>query len=305
MGLVASERIIKSPLRYPGGKGFFADYFSQLMSKNLIEDCRYYEPFAGGSGVALGLLSLNKASEVFLNDADYHVYCFWMAVLDEHERFIERMENSILSIKEWHKQKEVYVCPENSTVFEVGFSSFYLNRCNRSGILKGAGPIGGLKQHGKWRLDARFNKSELIERITAIGKLRDRITFRNMDAIQFLKKYIPKGRQRKKTFVYLDPPYVSAGDRLYLNFYEKSDHEKLASYLLEQSNLNWVLTYDDCSIIRKLYSSCQRELFHLRYSLQSRRRGRELLIAPVRLQLSDDTTALTNRWNFVRKLRRN
>lgn len=69
----------------------------------------------------------------------------------------------------------------------IGFSTFFLNRTNRSGILKG-GVIGGKNQEGQWKLDARYNKSDLISRIQKISKNRERIDLYNMDAIDFIKR---------------------------------------------------------------------------------------------------------------------
>lgn len=299
----SSTRIIRSPLRYPGGKNAFYPYFSALMEQNGLKNKRYYEPYAGGAGVALGLLSSNTASEAILNDADYHIYCFWTSVLNENERFLERIQDVVLSLQEWYKQRRIYCKPEKFSKFEIGFSTFYLNRCNRSGILAGAGPIGGYKQNGKWRLDARFNKIELMKRIEDVGALKNRISIKNLDAIVFLKKYLPRGQGRKNVIVYIDPPYVSAGNRLYLNFYSEEDHRKLASYLLKQANLKWVVTYDDTSLIRDLYSSCQRWLLSLVYSLQSKQKGKELLIIPEWLQLPNKRKFTSSRWSIVKKIR--
>lgn len=297
------KQIIRSPLRYPGGKSVFSPYFSDLMEQNGLKSRRYFEPFAGGAGVALGLLSSNIASEAILNDADYHIYCFWTSVLNENERFLEEIQNATLSIKEWQKQRMIYYKPEKYSIFEIGFSTFYLNRCNRSGILAGAGPIGGYKQKGEWRLDARFNKDNLMTRIEGVGTLKDRIFIENMDAIIFLRKCLPRGRGRENVFVYIDPPYVSAGNRLYLNFYSDKDHRKLASYLLKQANLKWVVTYDDTLLIRELYSSCRRWLFYLGYSLQSKQKGKELLITPDWLLLPNRNKLTSNRWSIVKKIR--
>lgn len=297
------KQIIRSPLRYPGGKSVFSPYFSDLMEQNGLKSRRYFEPFAGGAGVALGMLSSNIASEAILNDADYHIYCFWTSVLNENERFLEEIQNAALSIKEWQKQRMIYYKPEKYSIFEIGFSTFYLNRCNRSGILAGAGPIGGYKQKGEWRLDARFNKDNLMTRIEGVGTLKDRIFIENMDAIVFLRKCLPRGRGRENVFVYIDPPYVSAGNRLYLNFYSDKDHRKLASYLLKQANLKWVVTYDDTLLIRGLYSSCRRWLFYLGYSLQSKQKGKELLITPDWLLLPNRNKLTSNRWSIVKKIR--
>ncbi|MFH1062046.1 MAG: DNA adenine methylase [Candidatus Omnitrophota bacterium] len=298
-----AQKILKSPLRYPGGKGLFALYFSELIEQNELSGCRYFEPFAGGAGVGIGLLSLSKASELILNDADYHIYCFWDSVLKHNIQFIEAIQDVKLSIEEWQKQRIIYYDPRRYSVFEVGFSTFYLNRCNRSGILAGAGPIGGQGQMGKWKLDARFNKENLIIRIADIGLLAKRIVFHNMDAIEFLKTCLPRGRGREKVFVYADPPYVSAGNKLYLNFYCNNDHEKLSGYLLQQEKLKWVVTYDDASLIRELYSTCQMWLFHLGYSLQVKQKGKELLIAPKGIILPKKNKLFNARWDFERKIK--
>jgi DNA adenine methylase len=299
---IPNKKMIVSPLRYPGGKGTLYPFFVELLKRNELNNIQYYEPYAGGASVALSLLSLNLASEVILNDADYHIYCFWYSLLNENERFIDKIQSTKVSIKTWKKIKGVYKEPQKYSVFEVGFSTFYLNRCNRSGIIAGAGPIGGYKQDGKWRLDARFNKKNLIARIADIGKLKERISIKNMDAIDFLKKKLPHGRARENILVYIDPPYISAGKRLYLNYYLKADHKKLADYLLKQVKLKWVVTYDNATIIKKLYSPCQKWLFKIGYSLQSKLKGKELLIAPNFLFLPTENEFYCNRWSIIKKI---
>ena len=154
-------------------------------------------------------------------------------------------------------------------------------------------------------MDARFNKEDLVARISAISSLRNRIYVENTDAIIFLKKNLPRGRERKNVFVYLDPPYFSAGNRLYLNPYSDRDHKTLAKYLLKQDNLRWVVTYDDNILIRNLYSSCQKYLFNLGYSLQSKQQGKELLIAPESIELPNKNKSTSNRWRIIKKIKEN
>lgn len=298
-----TKSIIKSPLRYPGGKGAFFPYFFELINGNRLSGGRYYEPFAGGAGVALGLLSSDAVSKAVLNDVDYHVYCFWQSVLNETDRFVESIHTALLSIYEWKKQRQVYLFPKKYSMFDVGFSTFYLNRCNRSGILPKAGPIGGMHQAGKWRLNARFNREMLSERILAIGKLRNRLAVYNFDAIKFLKTHLLPQHKSSRDLVYLDPPYVIAGNKLYLNFYQKIDHAALAEYLLQAHHFHWIVTYDDAALIRQLYSPCQRCLFQLCYSLQSKGQGKELLIAPKELKLPGKEKIVTKKWKMIRRLK--
>lgn len=274
-----------SPLRYPGGKGCLSDFLADLIELNDLKGCEYFEPYAGGAGAALNLLTQGIVSSVHINDADPRVYCFWSAILSETERFIEQVNTVPLNIDEWRRQQMICAKADISDVFSLGFAAFYMNRCNRSGVLKGAGPIGGYEQEGKWRLDVRFNREALSARISVLGVLRDKIHVTGLDAIAFLKCCLPYGRGRSKVFVYADPPYVIKGQKLYLNSYGTKDHAELAVYLTKQRVLPWLVSYDDSALIRTLYEGHQIDLLPIRYSLQSKRSAQELLIAPSHLYL--------------------
>lgn len=274
-----------SPLRYPGGKGSLSAFLSDLLELNDLTGCAYYEPYAGGAGAALNLLCQGAVSRVHINDADPRVFALWRALLDDNERFIERIQTVSLNIDEWRLQRQICAAADGDDIFLLGFSAFYMNRCNRSGVLKGAGPIGGYAQDGKWRLDVRFNRDELAARVRVLGALRERIMVTGLDAIQFLKHCLPAGRGRSKAFVYADPPYVIKGQKLYLNAYGQKDHEELARYLGRQNVLPWLVSYDDAPLIRSLYAQHQIDILPIRYSLQSKRAAQELLIAPHQLYL--------------------
>lgn len=274
-----------SPLRYPGGKGCLAKLLADVVDLNDLRGCAYYEPYAGGAGAALELLRTNVVSEVHINDADRRVGAFWEAALDRSEQFVEQIFRVPLNIDEWRRQRDVCANPASNSRFAVGFAAFYMNRCNRSGVLTGAGPIGGLEQSGKWRLDVRFNREALAERILFLRRLRDRIHLKNCDALDFLRSTLPRGTKRSQLLVYLDPPYVNKGKRLYLNSYESKDHGKLATYISNQKTLPWIMSYDDTNLVRKLYSNFEIRPLSIRYSLQEKRDASELLISPDYLSL--------------------
>lgn len=292
-----TRKMVSSPLRYPGGKGSFYSFFAQLMDQNGITG-RYVEPFAGGAGLALRLLSTGAVSAIVLNDADYHIFCFWLSALYTNGRFVEAIQNAELTISEWKRQRAVYDEPDKYTAFEVGFSAFYLNRCNRSGILGTAGPIGGYGQQGAWRLDARFNRDNLVSRIAAVGQLSHDVNVTNMDAVDFMETHLPSGTARNNTLVYVDPPYIGAGKRLYLNKYSYEDHRALARYLLSQTDLTWLLTYDDNPLTRDLYAECRQWTINSEYSVQAKQIGRELLIAPDCLTLPEEHSSTSKRWRI-------
>ena len=269
-----------SPLRYPGGKACLAGFLSDAIDLNGLHGCAYYEPYAGGAGAALSLLRDEVVSEIFINDADPRVHAFWDAALTESDRFAERVLTAPLTIAEWHQQQAICKHPIGHARFDVGFAAFYMNRCNRSGVLTGAGPIGGFEQKGVWRLDVRFSREPLAERIHTLATMREQIHLTNLDAIDFLKSELPRGRLRSEAFVYLDPPYVQKGQRLYLNAYVEKNHRQLARYITRQPTLHWLMSYDDADLVRQLYFEQQLSSQPIRYSLQQKRTANELIIAP-------------------------
>jgi DNA adenine methylase len=269
-----------SPLRYPGGKARLASFLTDAIDLNELRGCSYYEPYAGGAGAALALLKTGVVTNLYLNDADRRVFAFWRSVLDESDRFAEKILTVKVTIKEWRRQRAICANPESHCRFDIGFAAFFMNRCNRSGVLTGAGPIGGYEQEGKWRLGVRFNRSGLAGRILELKRLRESIHVSRQDAIDFLKGKLPRGLDRKRVLVYLDPPYVSNGQRLYLNAYGPGDHAQLARYVQAQGNLPWIMSYDDNPLVRGMYSSCKVALLPINYSLQVKRSAHELIIAP-------------------------
>ncbi len=283
-----------SPLRYPGGKAAAADFFAQVLSNNNIgSDGIYCEPFAGGAGVALTLLLTDRVDTIVINDFDPCIAAFWTSLLENADEFIEKVKRCTVSINTWKRHRTTYDSASSLDLAEprqrlkLGFATFFLNRTNRGGILPFAGPIGGREQAGKYKIDARFKKDVLIERLRKIAALKDRIVFSSKDALEFLHDFSQLGLPTNKTFMYLDPPYYKRGKELYLNFYSPQDHAVLADRIIPFKHCRWLMTYDDCPEIRQIYDRPQVNLqeFHLRYSIQHPRKAVEIMITPKRLAL--------------------
>lgn len=256
-----------SPLRYPGGKGRLGPWLAGLMRHNRISGGWYVEPYAGGAGAAIYLLTQGYVDHIVINDLDPAVHAFWWAVLNDTEHFLSLLEETPVTMEYWYRQKEVHADPDSFTPTEIGFATFFLNRTNRSGILKG-GVIGGKNQDGPYPLHARFNKIDLAERIENVANLADHITLRNDDALTLLAdiaKDLPS-----RSLIYLDPPYYQKGSQLYRNHYQPEDHKQIADYVREMTT-PWVVTYDNCPEIRDLYCDCQEVQFSLHYSTASAR----------------------------------
>lgn len=262
-----------TPLRYPGGKSKLYNFMKELINKNFEEKPIYVEPFAGGCGLALKLLHNGIVDKIIINDNDNAIYCFWYSILNSKDQFIQLIKSAVFSIEEWDYQKYIYMNQDKFSKLEVGFATFYLNRCNRSGIIL-AGPIGGKQQSGTYKMNCRFNKENLIEIIESIYLYRKSIKLHHTDAINFIK-YIDK--KYDNLFIYLDPPYVKKGKDLYKNHFNEKDHIRLAKNVKKLRNI-WFITYDNSELIEKAYSELRQEKFFLRYTVAGEKKGQEIAI---------------------------
>jgi len=157
---------------------------------------------------------------------------------------------------------------------------------NRSGIIKGAGVIGGLRKTGNYLLDCRFNKPALVKRIRRIAKYRERIHFTSLDAIDFLSE-LPS-QVSGDVLLMADPPYFNKGADLYTSFYKPEDHVRLAQ-AITATDLPWLTTYDNCPEISSLCAGQRQYVFDIQYSVQTKRLGGELLILSANLKLPEDS----------------
>jgi len=256
-----------SPLRYPGGKGRLGPWIASLLKANDLEGGCYVEPYAGGAGVAMYLLLRKHVRRIVINDADPAVYAFWQAIVQEPDALINEIQTRAPTMKTREFAKDVLANMDDHSEVEIAFATFFLNRTSRSGILKG-GVIGGKEQSGKYKLDARYNRPDLISRIQAIAAHRQHIQVHGLDAIDFLAKVSKK--LPKKTLIYLDPPYYVKGSQLYRNCYGHDDHTDVATVAKGLAHPT-LITYDDAPEIRKIYKGMKSTLLSLHYSTHTER----------------------------------
>lgn len=283
-----------SPLRYPGGKALMTNFFVNLFEENGLQNIVYAEPYAGGAGAAIKLLMQNKVDDIIINDANIGIFSFWNYLINDSEHFIQTIEDIPVTITEWHRQRAILKTSVEPS-FELGVAVFFLSRTNRSGVITG-GAIGGATEEkqnaAKYKIDCRFNKIELLQRLRAISERRAHIRVSNMDALDFLRTL------DVNVFVYLDPPYYVKGKYLYMNHYSDDDHVQLASFLQQKADFHWVLSYDDVPQIRELYATQNLYRFPLKYTVETKRTGYELLTHSLDIRFPQDIQIKRNQSNI-------
>jgi DNA adenine methylase len=262
-----------SPLRYPGGKNKLAKFVSDIVIRNDIQGGTYVEPFAGGASIALHLLFRELVSMIIINDMDRSIFSFWHAVLNYTDRLCNMILDTPVNMEEWEKQKQIQNDKHHVGELELAFSTFFLNRTNRSGIING-GVIGGKTQSGKWKMDARYNKGDLVRRIQKIALYRNRILLYNKDAIDFAVEI--EEILDENSLIYFDPPYYNKGSALYINHYTHEDHVTL-SHFIQSLECKWILTYDYTPCIIEMYRQVQKRRLTLSYTAAKKVQGVEML----------------------------
>ncbi|MCG8693187.1 MAG: DNA adenine methylase [Minwuiales bacterium] len=265
--------MIASPLRYPGGKAKLYDFFTAIVKTNNLYTYEYCEPYAGGAGLALRLLCNGFVERVSLNDVDRAVFAFWTSILNKTDAFCRLIEATPITVEEWYRQKTTWMQGDLGDSLALGFSAYFLNRTNRSGIIEGAGPIGGYEQNGKWKIDVRLDKEKQISNIQAVSRYSGQIHISNMDALHYIRLNINK----REKFLYLDPPYYVKGKKLYKNFYSHYDHERIAAELQKRRHSKWVVSYDDVREIRDIYRAFSPITYSLNYSAGKKAAGQEVI----------------------------
>ncbi len=269
---------INNPLRYPGAKSKLVPYIQNLIEAETLNNCTFYEAYAGSAAVSFGLLENNIISFAKINELDPLIYNFWVSVMEHTQELIQMIRDTEISLENWHEysryRNSEYLT--NKTTVQIGFAGLFLNRTNFSGILK-ANPLGGLQQTSQYKIDCRFNKERIIESIEKLSAFSNRVELFNMDAVEFLQQETYYKRNRS-IFVYIDPPYYEKGQSLYRFYYDHNMHKLLAKYI-KTKIYPWLISYDNAPEIQKLYKSKSQQHIYLDYSVNTKRKETELLIS--------------------------
>lgn len=277
--------ITQTPLRYPGGKSQLRPYITALLEINGLTGGAYVEPYAGGAGLAMGLLLDGAVQRIEINDKDLRIFAFWHCIFEETEGLIREIWDTPVSVAQWEKERAVLERPEEYDLLTLAFATFFVNRTSRSGILKG-GVIGGKKQLSEYKIDCRYNKASLISLIERIAAHKDRITISNLDAIEFLRErsFSPK------TLIYADPPYFEKGKALYMDYYSAQDHAALSEFIRTQVKAPWIVSYDSVPEILSMYSFARHRDLRINYSAAKKQTATEVMFFSDSLIIPDEVS---------------
>lgn len=263
-----------SPLRYPGGKNKLSNFIAKICIDNQITE-HYIEPYAGGASVALFLLFESIVKKITINDRDRSVYAFWYSVLNYPKELSKLIEDTNICIENWKKQREIQKNKKKANLLELGFSTLFLNRTNFSGIISG-GVIGGLEQKGKFKMDCRFNKKELVSRIFRISEKSKDIRLYNKDALKLVCEF-KRGNNPENTIFYFDPPYYVKGSSLYMHYYNENDHKLVSFKIRNIKEFYWIVSYDNVPEIERLYYGFRKKEYSFYHTAQKSKKGNEIL----------------------------
>ena len=265
---------IYSPLRYPGGKNKLSAFIAKICEDNDING-HYVEPYCGGAAVALFLLFEGYVKKIIINDKDRSIYALWHSIINQPKAICQLIDNTEVSLNNWHRLKEVQNIKNKANLLDLGFSTLFMNRTNRSGIITG-GPIGGYEQSGDYKIDCRFNKEFIKKRIIQIASRKNDIKLYRKDALKLID-FTRNKIEHTNTLIYFDPPYYLKGNSLYMNHYKKESHKLVRDYIKQIKDINWIVSYDNTPEIRDLYSGINMKEYSFKHTAYKVREGKEIL----------------------------
>jgi DNA adenine methylase len=279
-----------SPLRYPGSKQKLVKYFERILSFNSVSPDVIVEPFVGGGSTFLYFLVCRLAQKAIIGDRDRVIYSFWKVLFSQPQILIDFVLHVKVNVDTFYEYKDIAKNEQSFDNETLAKACLFLNRTSFSGIIAhSAGPIGGRSQVSQYKIDCRFNRKLLVDKIRYINSFADSVIVLNHDwgaTVSYAQDWAAKENNTGHLFFYFDPPFFYKAQGLYRTFFEYSDHERLCKFLFSFPE-PWILSYDNASEIRAMYGNNIYKPLHVEmpYSVNShaKRIEKELIITPLDL----------------------
>lgn len=270
--------IVKSPLRYPGGKSRAIQKMKLLVPQEFYE---YREPFVGGASFFIYLKQRFPKAKFWINDLNAELYYFWkfaQADSEELAQEVARVKKEKTNGQELFNEL-VRVEIGSLTELERAVRFFILNRITFSGVVE----AGGYSQQA---FVGRFTDSS-IERLAKLGEIMEGVKVTNLDYRAMLFE------GGSDVFTFLDPPYYKATkSKLYGKngvLHTEFNHNEFANSM-KNCKHSWLITYDDSPEIRKNFDFANIYEWELQYGMNNYKQGKadkgnELFISNYSLSL--------------------
>lgn len=278
---------VNSILRYPGSKRRLTRYLEKIFRYNHLRPKILVEAFVGGGSVFLYFLKNDLVGRAIISDKDRLIYSFWHILFSNPNHLIKFLNKIEVNLNNFYKYKEIAANPGRYDKNKLAEACLFLNRTSFSGILtNSAGPLGGRMQKSKYKIDCRFNKKYLIEKIKYLSTFSNRVTILPYDWKRMIKyaQELTKDWNARQIFFYLDPPFYHKASQLYRHYFNIEDHKDLCNTVLSLK-FPWVLSYDNAPEVKKMYSKFRKIHVQMPYSINSpaKRIEKELIITPLKL----------------------
>lgn len=261
-------KLLKTPLRYPGGKSRAAKMLYDWFPAGIEE---FREPFLGGASMALLFTQKHPDVPVWVNDKYYYLYNFWVT-LQEHG---DDLSDVCYATKQEHptpdSAKELFIRSKEeiseADPFRQAVLFWVLNKCSYSGLTE----------------NSAFSASASRQNFTvrgakALKEYSDMIQHWQITNDDYAESMSAPGED---VFVFLDPPYM-INSYLYgtdAGLHKGFDHNLFADKCKICPH-NWMVTYNVKDEIENMFEGFHQRNFKITYGMQHRRNNRknELLI---------------------------
>ena len=263
--------MIKSPLRYPGGKQRAITQIANYLPQSFHE---FREPFIGGGSVFLYIRQTYPDIKYWINDLNEELYHFWLQSQNNLPALVEQVwqiKKSETCGRELFNQL-AKADTAKMTSLERATRFFVLNRISFSGTIESGG-------YSEASFLGRFTDSS-IDRLAALDQFLVNTTITNLDYRQLLEE------PGENVFIFLDPPYLAnSQSRLYGkkgDLHTFFDHNRFAK-LMQDCPHQWLITYDDCEQVRENFDFAFIYEWELQYGMNNykqkqAKKGNELFI---------------------------
>ncbi|MEH2064771.1 MAG: DNA adenine methylase [Nostoc sp.] len=271
--------MLKSPLRYPGGKSKAINQISEYLPESFSE---FREPFLGGGSVFIYLKQKFPDIKIWINDLNSELFLFWKVAQSDLAQLVKEIRH----IKVKYTDGKLLFTELTSvdvnklSDLERAARFFVLNRITFSGTVESGG-FSPEAFHKRFT-DSSIERLEKLENI-----LSENVQITNFDYSHLLKS------EGEDVFIFLDPPYFSATkSKLYGkrgDLHTSFEHQRFAE-LLQECHHRWLITYDNSPQILENFQWANISEWELQYGMNnykqsSAAKGKELFITNYEVKL--------------------